>query len=320
MAKKKTTTDKMPAVKPEESKNTAIVSNIILGILIFLLIASIIATIALMVLVKDPKEKESFAIVFGVSDLIMLFILIKNVIGRRSSSQAKDCIDNQVSESVEPQSVFSKAIVIIVQKKQASTFILQRYLYLGISKAEAIIEMFERLHYIGPLQNGEREIYVTESDLPKAIKVLDDAAANSERERAQAASEMIASESITDMLNKIDAMSEHGIEFEKLTVKLLLANGFNKARTTQGSGDYGIDVIAEKDGVTYAIQCKCYSGSVGNKAVQEAFSGKAYYNCMVAVVFTNNHYTAAAIETARVTNVMLWDREKLIEFLKNYKK
>ena len=58
----------------------------------------------------------------------------------------------------------------------------------------------------------------------------------------------------------------------------------------------------------------------GNKAVQEAFSGKAYYNCMVAVVFTNNHYTAAAIETARVTNVMLWDREKLIEFLKNYKK
>lgn len=320
MAKKKTTTDKMPAVKPEESKNTAIVSNIILGILIFLLIASIIATIALMVLVKDPKEKESFAIVFGVSDLIMLFILIKNVIGRRSSSQAKDCIDNQVSESVEPQSVFSKAIVIIVQKKQASTFILQRYLYLGISKAEAIIEMFERLHYIGPLQNGEREIYVTESDLPKAIKVLDDAAAQAESKAEQADISMKhMNESSTDLLAQIDAMSEHGQDFELLTVKLLLANGFEKACATQGSGDYGIDVIAEKEGVTYAIQCKCYSGSVGNKAVQEAFSGKAYYNCMIAVVFTNNFFTNAAIETAKKTNVLLWDRNKLIEFLNNYK-
>lgn len=236
---------------------------------------------------------------------------------------AEDALKTQRIEQpvqLEPKSLFSKAICIIVQTGQASTSFLQRKLKIGFSHATAIIDMFENLNYIGPLQDGKRDIYITANELPKAVKALDDAVANSEREKAQAASEMIASENITDMLNKIDAMSEHGIEFEKLTVKLLLANGFNKARTTQGSGDYGIDVIAEKDGVTYAIQCKCYSGSVGNKAVQEAFSGKAYYNCMVAVVFTNNHYTAAAIETARVTNVMLWDREKLIEFLKNYKK
>jgi restriction endonuclease Mrr len=232
---------------------------------------------------------------------------------------AEDALKTQRIEQpvqLEPKSIFSKAICIIVQTGQASTSFLQRKLKIGFSHATAIIDMFENLNYIGPLQDGKRDIYITANELPKAVKALDDAVANYERERAQAASEMIASESITDMLNKIDAMSEHGIEFEELTVKLLLANGFNKARTTQGSGDYGIDVIAEKDGVTYAIQCKCYSGSVGNKVVQEAFSGKAYYNCMVAVVFTNNHYTAAAIETARVTNVVLWDREKLIEFLK----
>ena len=87
-------------------------------------------------------------------------------------------------------------------------------------------------------------------------------------------------------------------------------------KRTQSSGDYGIDVLAEKDGISYAIQCKCYSKSVGNKAVQEAYSGKDFYKCMVAVVLTNNYFTKSAIETAKHNNVLLWDRNKLIELIK----
>lgn len=128
----------------------------------------------------------------------------------------------------------------------------------------------------------------------------------------------IFSSKLDDILISIDRMSTHGLDFEEFTVQLLLDNGFENVKKTQGSGDYGIDVLASKEGITYAIQCKCYSDKVGNKAVQEAFSGKNFYNCMVAVVLTNNYFTNAAIETAKANNVLLWDREKLIDFLKAY--
>jgi HJR/Mrr/RecB family endonuclease len=118
-------------------------------------------------------------------------------------------------------------------------------------------------------------------------------------------------------LETIDAMSTHGQDFELFTVQLLLHNGYDEAFATPASGDYGIDVIAKKGGESYAIQCKCYSKPVGNKAVQEAYSGKSVYKCDHAVVFTNNYYTKAAKITAKENNVMLWDRSTLIDMMCN---
>ena len=108
-----------------------------------------------------------------------------------------------------------------------------------------------------------------------------------------------------------------GYEFERFCVTVLEKNGYEKAEVTKGSGDQGIDVIAYRDGVKYGIQCKCYSSSVGNKAVQEAFAGKAFYDCHVAAILTNSYFTRAAIELARSNNVVLWDGEKLREMMAN---
>lgn len=119
------------------------------------------------------------------------------------------------------------------------------------------------------------------------------------------------------LLLKIDSVATSGSYFERIACKLLEANGYINVKNTQTSNDYGIDILAEKDGISYAIQCKCYSSSVGNKAVQEAYSGKGFYNCMVAVVFTNSKFTKRAIETAKATQVLLWDRTKLIEMIDN---
>lgn len=49
--------------------------------------------------------------------------------------------------------------------------------------------------------------------------------------------------------------------------------------------------------------------------MQEALSGAQYYHCMVAVVMTNNYFTQAAVETAKRTNVLLWDRDKVLEMI-----
>lgn len=119
------------------------------------------------------------------------------------------------------------------------------------------------------------------------------------------------------LLLKIDSLSTSGIYFENVVCEIMKANGFNDVVTTSTTNDYGIDILAEKDGITYAVQCKCYSGTVGNKAVQEAFSGKNMYHRMIAVVVTNSTFSKSAIETAKATQVLLWDRNKLIDMIGN---
>ncbi len=107
-----------------------------------------------------------------------------------------------------------------------------------------------------------------------------------------------------------------GHEFEYYCADLLMKRGFQEVEVTRGSGDYGIDILAERDGVTYAIQCKCYSVPVGVKAVQEAYAGRDYYDCMVGAVLTNQYFTQPAVEAAKKLKILLWDRgylESMIE-------
>lgn len=99
-----------------------------------------------------------------------------------------------------------------------------------------------------------------------------------------------------------------GHDFEFFCADLLRDAGFLDVEVTKGSGDFGADILAEKDGVTYAVQCKCYEGPVGVAAVQEAFAGRAFYDCMVGAVMTNQYFTAPAVTAARKLNILLWDR------------
>lgn len=110
--------------------------------------------------------------------------------------------------------------------------------------------------------------------------------------------------------------SLEGHEFEYFCADLLRKNGFINVEVTQGSGDDGIDILAEKDDIKYAIQCKCYSDNIGNKAVQEAYAGVQMYKCDIGVVLTNRYFTESAKRTALETRIKLWDRDKLEELIK----
>lgn len=106
--------------------------------------------------------------------------------------------------------------------------------------------------------------------------------------------------------NSVDEMEGH--DFEYFCADLLKRRGFEEVEVTKGSGDYGVDILAEKDGVTYAIQCKCYTEPVGVKAVQEAYAGRDYYDRMVGAVLTNQYFTAPAVQAAKKLKILLWDR------------
>ena len=110
-----------------------------------------------------------------------------------------------------------------------------------------------------------------------------------------------------------DSLSGH--EFEHFCANVLLKNDFENVIVTKGSGDHGVDILAEKDGNSYAIQCKCYNGNIGNSAVQEILSGKNLYRKDIAAVLTNQYFTAQAKEEANILGVKLWDRDKLNEMI-----
>lgn len=76
-------------------------------------------------------------------------------------------------------------------------------------------------------------------------------------------------------------------------------------RRVGGSGDQGVDLVAEKNSLRVAIQCKNYSTPVGNSAVQEVLAGKIYEEADYAVLVASSTYTPAAIQLAQKSNVIL---------------
>ena len=101
-------------------------------------------------------------------------------------------------------------------------------------------------------------------------------------------------------ITQLDAMEGHAFEYA----------------CAQGSGDYGVDITAEKKGKRYAVQCKRYSHKLDNSPIQEVKAGLVYYHCDVGAVMTNQTFTEPAKELARINGIQLWDRNVLIEMLK----
>lgn len=115
-------------------------------------------------------------------------------------------------------------------------------------------------------------------------------------------------------ITSIDNMEGH--DFEYWCADILKRSGFDNVEVTPGSGDQGVDILAEKDGIKYAIQCKCYSKDLGNTPIQEVEAGRIFYSCHVGAVMTNRHFTQGAKELAKKTGTLLWDRDSIEKMLK----
>ncbi len=115
---------------------------------------------------------------------------------------------------------------------------------------------------------------------------------------------------------KVENLPEKPLDYERYVSDSLKNLGFT-ARTTKASGDQGADVLAEKNGVSFAIQCKMYSKPVGNKAVQEANAGRDFYKKDYGVVVSNAKFTKSAQQAASACGVILLNDnmlDKLLEY------
>ena len=116
-------------------------------------------------------------------------------------------------------------------------------------------------------------------------------------------------------LADIDHMT--GRDFEHYVCHLLVHRGF-AATVTPASNDFGVDILAERNGQKYAVQVKRYHNGVSRRAVSDAVTGRQHYGCDRAMVITNSSFTEGAKELARSTGCELIDRNVLMQWVSEY--
>ena len=232
---------------------------------------------------------------------------------------SSDIFDNHMEVEDDPEQtdgnpiyvsneLFKDAVDVILEHGQASASLLQRYLRCGYSHAARLLDELEAHQIIGAFANSKpREILISEEE-------WEDMRLNIIFDEEKGSYDFSKSAEEPEDISCVDGMDGH--KFEYFCASLLRKNGFTNVEVTPGSGDQGVDILAEKGGVKYAIQCKNYASPLSNTPVQEVNAGKIFYGCHVGVVMTNSTFTLGAKELAKATGVLLWNREVVQEMIR----
>ena len=112
-----------------------------------------------------------------------------------------------------------------------------------------------------------------------------------------------------------------GIEFENLIIKLLRKMGFI-VEETKATNDGGIDAIAiNEDPITsgrFIIQCKRYSGVVGQPVVRDLYGVVTHERASKGIIITTSDFSKQAIEFAEGKPIELLNGSKLRALFRKY--
>jgi len=115
-------------------------------------------------------------------------------------------------------------------------------------------------------------------------------------------------------LQMVDIDVMDGLEFEKFVAKLLESRGYRKVRLTERY-DYGIDILASKDGVRWGIQVKRHRNMVKAAAVRQVVTALNKYQCQRAMVVTNSTFSRPATVLAETNDCILIGKDELAEWI-----
>lgn len=116
-------------------------------------------------------------------------------------------------------------------------------------------------------------------------------------------------------LRGVDSMS--GVEFEHHVAQLLARQGYTNVSLTE-QYDYGVDIVADRDGIRWGIQVKRYSGLVKAEAVRQVVTGLRLYGCDRAMVITNSTFSNVARRLAEGNDCVLIDRSNFNKLERKY--
>lgn len=231
----------------------------------------------------------------------------------------KDCVKGEQDDEFEKRTLlvdeyFLEAANLVVEMKTAWIGSLQKEFEIGVNRANRIIEQLCEEGIVGKSigERKPRNVLMTKEQLEEYLSNVE--IVPHKYKGTVIHKKTIGKEQKVDMYNnKYDYMT--GEDFEVFVAQIIRKIGFSNIQFTKGSGDQGVDIIAERDGIKHAIQCKRYSQAVGNRAVQEVFAGKSFYHCHIGVVVTNNYFTQSAKDLAKENGVVLWDRSFLDKYV-----
>jgi restriction system protein len=126
---------------------------------------------------------------------------------------------------------------------------------------------------------------------------------------------------IEDVYNNILENHEFQMDgrvFEFFCADILLIEGYTNIKVTKASADNGVDIMAEKDGQDYIVQCKCLSHTCSNKAVQEIVSAKTIYQSKKMIVMCNRTFSMSATVLANTNKVELYNIGRIRHVLDKY--
>lgn len=115
-------------------------------------------------------------------------------------------------------------------------------------------------------------------------------------------------------LNLIDTDYMDGLAFEKYVAELLKSQGYTKVTLIERY-DYGVDIMAMKDGIRWGVQVKRYSNMVKAEAVRQVVTALNKYNCQRAMVVTNSTFSRPAKVLADTNNCVLIGKDELAEWI-----
>lgn len=115
-------------------------------------------------------------------------------------------------------------------------------------------------------------------------------------------------------MKSVDVMT--GLEFEKFIARVLRENGYTRVKLTN-TYDYGVDILARKDGVKWGIQVKRNRGQAKASAVRQVVTGLKVYGCDRAMVITNSYFGRYAVVLAKANDCVLIDRTSLHKLIVN---
>lgn len=106
----------------------------------------------------------------------------------------------------------------------------------------------------------------------------------------------------------VDLMNDE--EFESFIISLFFKMGY-KAASTGIAGEFGVNLIATKNGNSIGIQTKCNRSNVSEAEIQLLLNGLDQYQLGQGLAITNMYFTAGAVSLAETSGIVLWNRDVL---------
>ena len=105
-------------------------------------------------------------------------------------------------------------------------------------------------------------------------------------------------------------------DFEALIAQLFITYG-HEAEVAGGNGDHGVDVVVmTAEGEKWVVQCKRYSGSVGEPIVRDLYGTLLHEEAQRAYLITTGSFTRQAMEWAQEKPIVLYDGEGLVSLIR----